>query len=125
LFDDDFTSDNKVQFNGKFVGKTNVKFNVLASPRIVNNEVTYGLEEDVQLDLKVQDIGVQAKFKPSLVSVHADFGQHLKTCDKKGHVYNTWFNPYLIWETTRSLKVNNYIFGSLVHLNSSVKNHVA
>jgi hypothetical protein len=92
---------------------------------LVNNELTTGLEEDAQLDLKVNNVGLQAKFKPNLISLHADFGQHLRQSVKDGKVCNVWFNPYLLWETNRALTNNKLNFGFLTHVNSSVKNHVS
>lgn len=123
MFDDDYTADNRIQFNGKFLGRTNVKFNAYATPKLANNEVTFGLQEDAQLDLKANGVGFQAKFKPSLISTHADFDHHLRTWVVNGQAYNFWFNPYLLWETNRSLKSNHIHFGILTQCDT-YKNHV-
>ena len=125
LFEDDFTADNRLQFNGKFTGRTNVKFNAYTTPRLSNNEVAFGLEEDAQVNLKAADIGFQAKFKPNLISLQADFDHHLKTFNQGGNAYNFWLNPYVIWETSRALKNNNLHFGFLTHVNNSFMSHVA
>lgn len=125
MFEDDYTSDNRVQFNGKFVGSTTVKFNSYAAPKLANDEVTCGLEEDAQVDLKIKGVSFQSKFKPASITTLADFDHHLRTWSKNGNLYNFWFNPYISWETNRSLKNNNLNLGCLFHLNSWVKNHVA
>ncbi len=124
MFDDDYTADNRIQLNGKFLGLTNVKFNAYATPKLTNNEVTFGLQEDAQLDLKSNGVAFQAKFKPNLLSVHADFDHHLRTLVRNGQTYNLWFNPYLLWETNRSLKNNHLNLGFLAHI-GGFKNHVS
>jgi len=73
----------------------------------------------------VSNIGVQAKFKPNAISLHADFGQHLKQSVKDGKVCNVWYNPYFLWETNRTLTSHKLNFGLLTHVNNALKSHVA
>lgn len=126
MFDDDYATDNKIQLNAKLTGASTVKFNAVGTSQLKNGEPVHSVVDDFQLDTKAHGVGLQLKFKPNLVSFHADFGQFNKvtTCGKNNHVYSIWNNPYVFFEFSRGCRLNSYFLGNLTHINKCTRNNV-
>ena len=75
-------------------GKATTKFNAIFQPKLKDNEVQTTMSEDAQIDFKYNRWAYQLKFKPTLVSVHTDFGQFKTKFDLKNETFNFWNNPY-------------------------------
>lgn len=124
LFDDDYATDNKLQVNAKLSGKATTKFNAVFQPKLKDNEVHTTMSEDSQIDFKCDRWAHQLKFKPAFLSVHSDFGLVHRKFDLSSHTFNFWNNPYVLFEVSKSLKLNSVFLGNLFHINRCARNNV-
>ena len=94
-------------------------------PKLKDNEIHTTMSEDSQIDFKCNRLAYQFKFKPTLLSVHTDFGQFHSKFDLKNETFNFWNNPYALLEISKSLKVNSLFLGNLFHINKCTRNNVS
>ena len=90
------------------------------------DQATFEIGDDAQVDTKVGDIGFQLKLKKSSASFHTDFGM-FKTPFKlnKDKEYTFWNNPYMAVEASRGLKMQSLHLGTITHLCSKSKFNVS
>lgn len=98
--------------------------NVGAAPHYKDGKLAGVLDEDAQLDFKVQGFGVQTKFKPNRVSVLADLGQYLQAFLRPTGDINLWLNPYVMLESSRTLTNTTASAGAVIHLNDYFRSNV-
>ena len=114
-----------MQLVGKFVGAATAKLTALITPKKTDAGLAYTVDDEAQIDMKFKDVGIQGKFKPHRLSLQTDFGQHSKSTKYGGNQYDFWFNPYILWETSRTFNKNSLWLGHLLHVNRFFRSNVS
>ena len=120
LFKDDFSADNKLQFNGTFNAlHSQVKLNSILHNSFKDNQNSFKVVDDSELQTNL--FGLRGKFKFSGSSIKHTLDLNKKYFSSQNNFLkkNIWINPYLEVTVGRNLNNNVFSFGLLSHLNNN------
>lgn len=125
LFREQFSPDNKIQFNGIFKGNWTVKTNTSVKVDNIPGQAKLNMTDDVQINGRFAETSLQAKLKPTLISTQFDFGNIYFRNAFNGKygpmVFNNFINPYASFEIDRTLKNHVWTFGMIYFTNDFLR----
>lgn len=120
LFHDDYQTNNNIEFEGNLKGtNASVQYKSIADVKWTSGGTTAALNDETRLDFKLQEDSVfRLKLKPTSVLGHIDFSQFGWSTQAYSQGLNFWFNPYVQYQTDRSLSNGALFLGLITNVNN-------
>lgn len=120
MFEDDFSADNKVQFNGAFNSvQSKLKFNAVMQNSNKDGLNSFLMSEDAEIQTNVFDKPAKVKFSNKNVKGTLSLKKYSWNCKKNNCAINLWCNSYAEAKFNRNLQNTTFSYGALSHVNNS------
>ena len=120
LFHDDYQTNNNVEFEANFkAANTAVQYKSVADVQLKENSTGVSLNDEARLDFKLQgDSVLRLKLRSNNILSHVDLGHHGYSTQVSNQGLNFWFNPYVQYQTNRTLGNGALFLGLITNLNN-------
>ena len=120
LFYDDYQTNNTVELEANFKGlNTSVQYKSIIDVPVQEGKSGLSASDEARLDFKLQgDSTLRLKLRSSSILGHVDFGQHNYNTQVSNQGLNFWFNPYVQYQTNRSLGNGALFLGLAANVNN-------
>lgn len=120
LFYDDYATSNTVEFEANFKGvNTSVQYKSIVDVPLKEGTAGVCANDEARLDFRLQgDSVLRLKLKSNSILSHVDFGQHNYNTQVSNTGLHFWFNPYVQYQTNRSLGNGALFLGLAANVNN-------